>query len=320
MAGLARVRVIQVTDGDTLIVDLPRGDGEGNLRVRLYGIDAPEVHPYKQNFGPEATDHLQQLVDASGGYVYLQKKTVDKYKRAVALVFVDEIPVVGEDGGFASRQKDASLDMIEKGLAWAYRKYLTDDQDRRNLYVRAEEKARERRLGIWSTEDRITPEEFRKKAKKKSKKKEGSLSSISAHVGGRGDDSPFDRGSQFYSFELLPQPGGHQAQTVDRYDVWSGSSSYVGGTPYAQTSSYGIYADGGPQGGQTASDSQTPLRRGIEERSAVGYQGVSQGRAEVGGRYYDADEEEDAVCSTRWIFNKMTCNYRTRQRVFKNIY
>jgi len=289
-------------------VDLPRGDGEGNLRVRLYGIDAPEVHPYKQNFGPEATDHLQQLVDASGGYVYLQKKTVDKYKRAVALVFVDEIPVVGEDGGFASRQKDASLDMIEKGLAWAYRKYLTDDQDRRNLYVRAEEKARERRLGIWSTEDRITPEEFRKKAKKKSKKKEGSLSSISAHVGGRGDDSPFDRGSQFYSSEFPPQSAGHYAQTVDRYDVWASPSPYVGGggTPYDPVPSYGVYAGGGPQGGQTTSDSQTPLRRGAEERS-MGYRGVSQGITESGGGYY-VDEEEDAVCSTRWIFNKMTCN------------
>jgi micrococcal nuclease len=54
-------RVIQVKDGDTVVVDT----GEGGMTCRLYGIDAPETAKGKkpgQPWGKEATWELVSMV------------------------------------------------------------------------------------------------------------------------------------------------------------------------------------------------------------------------------------------------------------------
>jgi endonuclease YncB( thermonuclease family) len=61
-ARLVTVTVVRVADGDTLTAETDNGT---KLRIRLLGIDAPEVsHNGKpgQPFGTEAQDHLVQLV------------------------------------------------------------------------------------------------------------------------------------------------------------------------------------------------------------------------------------------------------------------
>lgn len=50
--------VLDVHDGDTMTV-APMGDVRTPLKIRLYGIDAPEL---EQKGGPQSREHLRSLV------------------------------------------------------------------------------------------------------------------------------------------------------------------------------------------------------------------------------------------------------------------
>src|ERR1700716_4371915 len=76
--------VTRVVDGDTLVVQL----SSGPIRVRLYGIDAPE---HNQPGGREATDALSALV--AGARVELEPVSQDRYGRMVAHVFRGSLDV-----------------------------------------------------------------------------------------------------------------------------------------------------------------------------------------------------------------------------------
>ena len=61
-------RVARIIDGDTIIV---LDDEDVEHRVRLVGVDAPEIRPL-QPFGQEAKDFAEKMITAAGGYVRLQ--------------------------------------------------------------------------------------------------------------------------------------------------------------------------------------------------------------------------------------------------------
>ena len=92
--------VLDVHDGDRMIV-APMGDVRTPLKIRLYGIDAPEL---EQKGGPQSRDHLLALVQP-GQDVEVIKMSTDKYGRTVALVATDRV---------------LNADMLEAGQAWAY--------------------------------------------------------------------------------------------------------------------------------------------------------------------------------------------------------
>lgn len=117
---------IRVTDGDTIRVQLDSGP----IKVRVFGADAPERDT---QFGPPATKLMRSLVEDKA--VELESVTQDSYDRIVARVFVGET--------------DVGAAMIEKGYAWAYRRYLgqVEGADR---YCDLEAKARTARLGLWA--------------------------------------------------------------------------------------------------------------------------------------------------------------------------
>lgn len=70
---LVEARVVRVVDGDTLDVDM-----EGSsVRVRLIGVDAPELSEPAMCFGVEAAAQLQMLVDSTGGRVLLEREVSD---------------------------------------------------------------------------------------------------------------------------------------------------------------------------------------------------------------------------------------------------
>lgn len=93
LGGLARTaapraRVVEVIDGDTVVVELPGGATD---TVRLLGVDTPEtVHPTKgvQCFGPEASAFTKRRL--SGRVVELESDLVarDLYGRRLAFVWV----------------------------------------------------------------------------------------------------------------------------------------------------------------------------------------------------------------------------------------
>lgn len=139
------VNVKKVSDGDTITGLTAQGV---KLKVRLYGIDAPETsHPNKlgQPWGDEARSALDGKV--MGKTVTLDVKAVDRYKRIVAIVNIGD--------------RDINREMVQDGHAWAYRQHL--DRPYASAYLSAEEQARSARRGIWQHGNPQPPWEFRKR-------------------------------------------------------------------------------------------------------------------------------------------------------------
>jgi len=121
-----QVRVVRVIDGDTIEV-------EGGARVRYIGIDAPEVYPQTEYYGPEAWTRNRELVE--GKTVTLEKDVseTDVYGRLLRYVWVDGVFVNGE--------------LVRLGYARAI-SYPPDTKYQERL-AQLEEEAREARRGLW---------------------------------------------------------------------------------------------------------------------------------------------------------------------------
>ena len=136
--------VQKVSDGDT--VTLITRDGT-KLRVRLYGIDAPEVQHEKkpgQPFGEEAKRALAGKVLRKE--VTLTIQDTDQYKRVVGIIKIGN--------------RNINEEMVREGWAWAYREYLRGPYV--SEFINAEREARERKLGLWQQSNPQPPWEFRK--------------------------------------------------------------------------------------------------------------------------------------------------------------
>lgn len=134
-------KVVAITDGDTLTVLV----GTEQVKVRLDGIDAPER---RQAFGTQAREKLAEL--CFGKTVTVEAGKKDRYGRTVGRVIV--------------AGQDASLAMIEAGLAWHYKEYSKDA-----TLSRAEADARKARKGLWADLSPVAPWEFRKRTAVKKK-------------------------------------------------------------------------------------------------------------------------------------------------------
>ena len=133
-------KVMQVKDGDTVVISPV--DGGQFFICRLYGIDAPEAT--KQPYGEESTKELKKLILKQE--VAIDVKDRDKYGREVCVI--------------SKESTDINLEMIKKGAAWAYRKYLKTPYA--SEYIDAESEARDKRLGLWQQNNPQPPWEFRK--------------------------------------------------------------------------------------------------------------------------------------------------------------
>jgi endonuclease YncB( thermonuclease family) len=132
-------RVVGVTDGDSVTVLRDRHE---QVKIRLYGIDAPERG---QPFGTKSRQHLAGLV--FGKEVRIIPRDTDRYGRTVG-----QIEVAG---------RDVSTDMIRAGLAWWLDRYAPKDDALRS----AERSAREAKVGLWSDPAPVAPWEWRKAAR-----------------------------------------------------------------------------------------------------------------------------------------------------------
>jgi endonuclease YncB( thermonuclease family) len=143
--------VTQVTDGDTVKMETTEGT---KLKIRLYGIDAPEMEKISrrtgmvskagQPYGEEAYEVLKsKMLDSR---VTVDIMAVDRYKRMVGIVYLDN--------------KNINLEMVREGWAWAYREYL--DRPYASEYLNAERDARTKRSSLWQQPNPQPPWEFRK--------------------------------------------------------------------------------------------------------------------------------------------------------------
>jgi endonuclease YncB( thermonuclease family) len=118
--------VTRVSDGDSL--------RSGRLKIRLHGIDAPELKQTCTDStgatwpcGRAARDAVSKITKAAPLRCVLMD--VDRYGRLIMRCFA---------GG-----TDIAEHLVENGLALAYRRYSTD-------YVAAETIARDRGRGVWA--------------------------------------------------------------------------------------------------------------------------------------------------------------------------
>ncbi len=124
-------KVDRVTDGDS--VTATTNDGT-KLRIRLLGIDAPEIANGAkpgQPFGEEAREYLDHLI--GGKLVHVDTYGADQYKRVLAVLWDDQVNV--------------NLLMVVMGYAEVYRGAAC------LVYCReleqAEAKARRDRVCMW---------------------------------------------------------------------------------------------------------------------------------------------------------------------------
>jgi micrococcal nuclease len=145
MPRLLQATVERVSDGDTLIAV---SENVTRLRLRLLGIDAPEIpHGAKggQPFGQEARQFLERLV--AGRSIRVETFGPDVYKRILAVVWVGDINV--------------NLELVRAGLAERYRGARCQAYCRELL--EAETQAMRTRTGMWAQERYESPAVYRKR-------------------------------------------------------------------------------------------------------------------------------------------------------------
>lgn len=132
-------RCVGVSDGDTLSV-MHAGRAE---RIRLYGIDTPELH---QAFGAAAKKYTAG--QATGKTLKVQVKDKDRYGRTVGWVILP--------GG-----ESLNATIVRAGMAWHYTQYSKDPQLAARL-AENERLARREKKGLWSAPNPAPPWEFRR--------------------------------------------------------------------------------------------------------------------------------------------------------------
>lgn len=132
-----------VYDGDTVLLATRE---ESRLKVRLYGIDAPETKKPDKSGQPYGGISKRTLMyKVMGRRVTAEIMDIDQYKRAVA--------VIRYEG------RDINREMVAEGMAWAYRQYLQGGYE--SEYIGSEARARSHRTGLWRESNPQTPWEFR---------------------------------------------------------------------------------------------------------------------------------------------------------------
>lgn len=129
-------RVVEVVDGDTLTVRR----GTADVRVRIFGIDAPESG---QAYGAEARDEARRLLQ--GRDVAVRQRDVDQYERIVAELRVGDV--------------DVGPALIRAGAAWNYAYFSEDER-----YAALEAEARRAGLGLWRAPEPVAPWRWRAEA------------------------------------------------------------------------------------------------------------------------------------------------------------
>ena len=131
-----RLTITKITDGDSL--------RSGDIRIRLHGIDAPEMRQMCDHNGAYACGRAAQAYLASfltdGATVRCEHLDTDRYKRLVMRCYYRGI--------------DISAAMVRAGWALAYRRYAKD-------YIADEQEAKAAKRGLWAGTFQ-TPEAWRR--------------------------------------------------------------------------------------------------------------------------------------------------------------
>jgi micrococcal nuclease len=127
--------VTHVVDGDT--IDVLMKPGQPAVRVRLIGIDAPEVEGQSQSFGVAASNYAKARCE--GRVVTLRldelQRDHDKYGRLLAYVYLSNNELLNES-------------LVRDGMAFSHRRFRCDLSSQLDS---AENEARKSGRGMWKT-------------------------------------------------------------------------------------------------------------------------------------------------------------------------
>lgn len=140
--------VSRVIDGDT--IEILKDDEF--VKVRLYGVDAPER---SQKYGKEATDKVIELLRPVN-MISVNILDKDRYGRYIATVHTNDEDMV-KVNSYGGVRGDVGLILVDQGLAWHYKKYSDSEE-----LEAAEIYARTNKIGLWSEENPIPPWEYRR--------------------------------------------------------------------------------------------------------------------------------------------------------------
>ncbi len=135
-----KVKYLRVVDGDTILV-LWRGKKE---RVRIIGIDSPEsvkVGTKKECFGDESSLFLKKFLEKNGKYIFLEFDKTQGFRDSFGRLLAHVFDLHGKNIGVMLLQ-----------LGFARRYYKNDYHPSRyyNLFLKAEEKAKKQKKGLWA--------------------------------------------------------------------------------------------------------------------------------------------------------------------------
>ena len=151
-----RGKVVHVSDGDTLTIAT-----EGRrIKVRLYGVDAPEVD---QPFGPRAARRAARLV--KDRFVTVQVVARDRHGRTVGrVVYLSDCERCASAG-----QQELGETLVGVGLAWHDRRHAP----RRARLARLQAGAKANKLGLWSQSNPVPPWRWRKHRNRHGRRAQG---------------------------------------------------------------------------------------------------------------------------------------------------
>ncbi|GAB6876774.1 thermonuclease family protein [Thermaerobacter litoralis] len=144
-AGITLARVVQVVDGDTIEVQPLAGAPLPATRIRLIGVNTPEIHGRVEPYGFEAARFTERQL--AGRQVWLEKDVseTDRYGRALRYVWLVEPPA--DPAPADVRQSMFNAVLVREG----YAQVATYPPDVRyaDLLVELQREARQAGRGLW---------------------------------------------------------------------------------------------------------------------------------------------------------------------------
>ena len=136
-------KVVKVADGDTITI---LNSENKQIKIRLYGIDAPEK---AQDFGKVSKEYLAELV--AGKTVNVTVLDTDRYGRSVGRIKIEG--------------KEVAEEMLKLGLAWLYTAYCKIPECEQ--WKELETQAKTDKIGLWSNPTAQAPWLWRKEHRQK---------------------------------------------------------------------------------------------------------------------------------------------------------
>lgn len=89
-----RAHIIEVYDGDTCTATVDLGMRVSmEIKIRLYGINAPELRGADKLAGIQSRDHLRSMILMRDVIIKTYKDKTEKYGRWLADIFIDDVNI-----------------------------------------------------------------------------------------------------------------------------------------------------------------------------------------------------------------------------------